>query len=113
VLISECLILNTSTLLDRLVIQLAKMDGLKVITSAGSADKLEFMKECGADVVFNYKEEKVTDVLKREGPIDMYVSILFYFLVSSYFLSQDTGITLAERRSTPLLKLQDFTHGSS
>ncbi|KAF4616129.1 hypothetical protein D9613_011261 [Agrocybe pediades] len=55
-----------------LVIQLAKMDGLKVIGSAGSADKVQFMKECGADVAFNYKEENVADVLKREGPIDIY-----------------------------------------
>ncbi|KAF9537150.1 alcohol dehydrogenase [Agrocybe pediades] len=55
-----------------LVIQLAKMDGLKVIGSAGSADKVQFMKECGADVAFNYKKENVADVLKREGPIDIY-----------------------------------------
>ncbi|KAF9552478.1 alcohol dehydrogenase [Agrocybe pediades] len=55
-----------------LVIQLAKMDGLKVIGSAGSEEKLKFMKECGADVVFNYKTSKVADVLKKEGPIDIY-----------------------------------------
>ncbi|KAF4622619.1 hypothetical protein D9613_009028 [Agrocybe pediades] len=55
-----------------LVVQLAKMDGLKVIGSAGSEEKLKFMKECGADVVFNYKTSKVADVLKKEGPIDIY-----------------------------------------
>ncbi|KAF9806657.1 hypothetical protein IEO21_08612 [Rhodonia placenta] len=45
------------------VIQLAKKDGLKVIASAGSDEKVEFMKSLGADVVFNYKTEKTADVL--------------------------------------------------
>jgi NADPH-dependent curcumin reductase CurA len=37
------------------VIQLAKRDGLKVIASAGSAKKVAYMKELGADVAFDYK----------------------------------------------------------
>jgi NADPH-dependent curcumin reductase CurA len=37
------------------VIQLAKKEGLKVIASAGSEDKVDFIKKCGADVAFNYK----------------------------------------------------------
>ncbi|KAJ7616654.1 hypothetical protein FB45DRAFT_934669 [Roridomyces roridus] len=55
-----------------LVIQLAKQDGLKVIASAGSEEKLQFMKEIGADVVFNYKTTDVREVLEKEGPIDIY-----------------------------------------
>ncbi|KAF8660915.1 hypothetical protein AX16_001543 [Volvariella volvacea WC 439] len=55
-----------------LVIQLAKQDGLKVIASAGSEEKLKFMKDLGADVVFNYKDTDVKDVLAREGPVDIY-----------------------------------------
>ncbi|OSX59414.1 hypothetical protein POSPLADRAFT_1075592 [Postia placenta MAD-698-R-SB12] len=54
------------------VIQLAKQDGLKVIASAGSDEKVEFMKSIGADVAFNYKKEKTVDVLQREGPINIY-----------------------------------------
>ncbi|KAF8986578.1 hypothetical protein BDQ17DRAFT_1335544 [Cyathus striatus] len=50
-----------------LVIQLAKQSGCRVIGSAGSDDKVTFMKECGADVAFNYKTESVWDVLEREG----------------------------------------------
>jgi NADPH-dependent curcumin reductase CurA len=42
-------------LLSRTVIQLAKLQGLKVIGSAGSDEKVQFMKEIGADVAFNYK----------------------------------------------------------
>ncbi|KAF8996531.1 alcohol dehydrogenase [Cyathus striatus] len=55
-----------------LVIQLAKRAGCRVIGSAGSDDKVSFMKECGADVVFNYKTEDVKKVLKREGGIDIF-----------------------------------------
>ncbi|KAH7924548.1 alcohol dehydrogenase [Leucogyrophana mollusca] len=55
-----------------MVVQLAKRDGLKVIASAGSDDKVQFMKEIGADVVFNYKTTNTLEVLKREGPIDIY-----------------------------------------
>ncbi|KAN0091111.1 hypothetical protein V8E55_004677 [Tylopilus felleus] len=55
-----------------LVIQLAKRDGLKVIASAGSDEKVGFMKELGADLAFNYKTTKTFEVLEKEGPIDVY-----------------------------------------
>ncbi|KAF8811023.1 NAD(P)-binding protein [Phlegmacium glaucopus] len=58
--------------ISRLVIQLAKLDGLKVIGSAGSDEKVQFMKEIGADVAFNYKTTSTTEVLEKEGPIDVY-----------------------------------------
>ncbi|KAF8444566.1 alcohol dehydrogenase [Boletus edulis BED1] len=54
------------------VIQLAKRDGLKVIASAGSDEKVAFMKEIGADVAFNYKTTNTSQVLEKEGPIDVY-----------------------------------------
>lgn len=54
------------------VIQLAKLDGCKVIASAGSDEKVEFMKSIGADVAFNYKTENTLEILKREGGIDIY-----------------------------------------
>lgn len=55
----------------RMVIQLAKQQGLKVIGSAGSDDKVEYMKKIGADVAFNYKTSNTADVLSSEGPINM------------------------------------------
>ncbi|KAK7047624.1 hypothetical protein VNI00_006392 [Paramarasmius palmivorus] len=55
-----------------LVIQLAKRDGLKVIACAGSEEKVQFMKDLGADVAFNYKTTKPSEVLAKEGPIDIY-----------------------------------------
>ena len=54
-----------------MVIQIAKEQGLKVIASAGSDDKVEFMKSIGADVAFNYKTSKTLEVLQKEGPIDV------------------------------------------
>ena len=59
--------------LHRFVIEYAKVlaPHLKIIASAGSAAKVKIMKDCGADVAFNYKERDVLEVLKEQGPIDM------------------------------------------
>ena len=65
----------------RLVIQLAKLDGLKVIASAGSEEKVKFMKEIGADVAFNYKTTSTNEILDKEGPVD--VSVHPYLLTFS------------------------------
>ena len=55
----------------RCVIQIAKADGLKVIASAGSEEKVKFLKELGADVVFNYKTTSTHEILEKEGPVDV------------------------------------------
>jgi len=55
-----------------LVIQLAKLDGCKVIGSAGSEEKVSFMKSVGADVPFNYKTANTAEILEKEGGIDIY-----------------------------------------
>lgn len=59
----------------QIVGQLAKHEGLKVIGSVGSDEKLEFItKELKFDAGFNYKKEKPGDALKRLAPdgIDIY-----------------------------------------
>ena len=48
------------------MIQLAKLDRLKVIASAGS-------EEIGADVAFNYKTTSTDGILEKEGPVDVSV----------------------------------------
>ncbi|KAJ7791189.1 alcohol dehydrogenase, partial [Mycena olivaceomarginata] len=58
--------------LSRIVIQLAKQAGLKVIASAGSEEKVKFMQSIGADVAFNYKTTDTGAVLEKEGPIDIF-----------------------------------------
>ncbi|KAL4249267.1 Medium-chain dehydrogenase/reductase [Abortiporus biennis] len=55
-----------------LIVQLAKADGLKVIASAGSDEKVAFLKDIGADVAFNYKTSDTKEVLQKEGPINIY-----------------------------------------
>jgi NADPH-dependent curcumin reductase CurA len=55
--------------------QLAKLRGCRVIGSAGSAEKVAFLREeCGFDVAFNYKDGPVLEQLKLNAPdgIDVY-----------------------------------------
>ncbi|KAG9040847.1 hypothetical protein FS837_013039 [Tulasnella sp. UAMH 9824] len=54
------------------VCQAAKAEGLRVIASTGSDSKVEFLKEIGVDVAFNYKKQDVGTVLKEEGGVDIY-----------------------------------------
>ncbi|KIO30149.1 hypothetical protein M407DRAFT_69615 [Tulasnella calospora MUT 4182] len=54
------------------VCQVAKAEGLRVIASAGSDSKVEFLKEIGVDVAFNYKKQDVGTVLKENGGVDIY-----------------------------------------
>jgi NADPH-dependent curcumin reductase CurA len=59
----------------QLVGQLAKHEGLKVVGSVGSDDKLEYItKELGFDSGFNYKKEKPSEALARLAPegLDIY-----------------------------------------
>jgi NADPH-dependent curcumin reductase CurA len=59
----------------QLVGQLAKHDGLRVIGSVGSDEKLDFiLKELNFDGGFNYKKETPVDALKRLAPngVDIY-----------------------------------------
>jgi NADPH-dependent curcumin reductase CurA len=55
--------------------QLAKLRGCRVIGSAGSAEKVRFLRqECGFDAAFNYKVGPVLEQLNLEAPdgIDVY-----------------------------------------
>lgn len=47
-------------------IQLAHARGARVLTTAGSAEKLEKCRELGADVGINYREENFPDRVKEE-----------------------------------------------
>ncbi|TQV91312.1 NADP-dependent leukotriene B4 12-hydroxydehydrogenase [Cordyceps javanica] len=59
----------------QIVGQIAKHEGLTVIGSVGTDDKLDFItKELGFDAGFNYKKERPADALPRLAPqgIDIY-----------------------------------------
>jgi NADPH-dependent curcumin reductase CurA len=55
--------------------QLAKLRGCRVIGSAGSIEKVRFLRdECGFDIAFEYKTAPVSEQLQLEAPdgIDVY-----------------------------------------
>ncbi|KAL8732722.1 MAG: hypothetical protein Q9181_003851 [Wetmoreana brouardii] len=69
------LISAASGAVGQIVGQLAKHEGLTVIGSVGSDEKLEFIKkDLNFDAGFNYKKEKPAEALKRLAPkgIDIY-----------------------------------------
>ncbi|OAQ73880.2 NAD(P)-binding Rossmann-fold containing protein [Pochonia chlamydosporia 170] len=59
----------------QIVGQLGKMNGMKVIGSTGSAEKVDFVvNELGYDGAWNYKADKTKDALERLAPegLDVY-----------------------------------------
>ncbi|KAL2822309.1 hypothetical protein BDW59DRAFT_102572 [Aspergillus cavernicola] len=69
------LVSAASGAVGQLVGQLAKHEGLKVIGSVGSDEKLDYIvNDLGFDGGFNYKKEKPADALARLAPdgIDIY-----------------------------------------
>lgn len=68
---SQTIWVNAATSsVGELIVQLAKMEGMKVIASAGSDDKLDYViNELGADRAFNYqKEVSIQATLKQLAP---------------------------------------------
>jgi hypothetical protein len=57
-----------------LAAQLAAARGSRVICSAGSPAKLEWLGECGFDAVFDYREQPVDEALRALAPdgVDVY-----------------------------------------
>jgi putative PIG3 family NAD(P)H quinone oxidoreductase len=52
-------------------IQLAKAMGARVLTTAGSAEKVELCRSLGADVAINYQSEDFVEVTKEHGGADV------------------------------------------
>lgn len=50
------------------VVQIAKIIGAKIITTAGSDEKVAAAKQLGADVAINYKTQDVTAEVKKFAP---------------------------------------------
>jgi putative PIG3 family NAD(P)H quinone oxidoreductase len=59
-------------------IQLAKALGARVLTTAGTAEKLDMCRELGADVAINYHEQDFVDVVKQEtdGGVDVILDVM-------------------------------------
>ena len=111
-MLSSCFVAPSST-----VVQIAKAEGLKVIASAGSEDKVEFLREIGADVAFNYKTTKIAEVLAKEGPINMLA--VFHYLMRLHGdcltggISAATGTTSGASHSRPRSSTPRRRHTSS
>jgi len=58
---------------------------MKVIASAGSDAKVEYMRSLGADFPFNYKTTSYSDALAKHGPIHV-------FWVSQLYLCGDMSL---------------------
>jgi NADPH-dependent curcumin reductase CurA len=93
--------------------QLAKAAGAYVVGSAGSDDKVEFLKSIGFDDAFNYKKGDLVENLKRTCPngidvdfeavggenldavlavANVYARIVVYGMISQYNLSKSDPI---------------------
>lgn len=57
----------------RVLVQLAREMGLRVIASCGSEEKVELLRTLGAHHVINRKTDDVATELKKAGPIDIYI----------------------------------------
>jgi NADPH2:quinone reductase len=51
-----------------MVVQMAKAAGARVVTTAGSPEKVQFCRQMGADLVINYQTEDVGAAIQRFAP---------------------------------------------
>jgi NADPH:quinone reductase-like Zn-dependent oxidoreductase len=57
--------------IGNVAIQLAKALGARVLTTAGSAEKLELCESLGADRAISYRDEDFVEVVKETGGADV------------------------------------------
>lgn len=97
-----------------MVVQMAKAVGAKVITTVGSAEKAALCRQWGADLVLNYKTDKVDDGIrtftKSEGVNVWYETQREPDFVRTFELLARRGrmIVMAGRQAQPLFPLGKF-----
>lgn len=57
-------------------IQVARALGVRVAVTAGSAEKLEFCRELGAEITINYRDEDFVERLRQSGGADVILDIM-------------------------------------
>ncbi|OJZ73799.1 NAD(P)H-quinone oxidoreductase [Mycobacterium paraffinicum] len=57
-------------------IQVARALGVRVAVTAGSAEKLEFCRELGAEITINYRDEDFVERLRESGGADVILDIM-------------------------------------
>ncbi len=62
------LVIGGSGGVGSMVVQMAKLAGATVIATAGSEAKCQRVRELGADVVINYNDESIEEVVRESAP---------------------------------------------
>jgi len=96
-----------------MVVQMAKVIGARVITTAGSEEKVARCRELGADVVIEYQREDLADSLRRAAPegVDVFWETLrepdFDFAIGS-LAPQGRMVVMAGRDARPAFPVGPF-----
>lgn len=75
-------------------IQLAKARGAVVVTTVGSAEKAEFCRELGADLVLNYREQDFAAEMKAAG---LQADVILDIIGAKYLEANITALATAGR----------------
>ncbi len=93
------------------VVQMARAVGAKVITTAGSEEKVELCRQIGANVAVNYKTGELESALAKFGPIDVWWETLReqnFDLAVKHMAMRGRIIVMAGRDSKPALPVGPF-----
>ena len=96
-----------------MVVQMAKIAGARVITTAGSAEKVAALKKLGADVAINYKTDDVAAAVKAFAPsgVNVYWETLRepdFDKIVSYLAERGRIILMAGRDARPPFPVGPF-----
>ncbi|MDB6031456.1 MAG: Bifunctional protein: zinc-containing alcohol dehydrogenase, Similar to arginate lyase [Verrucomicrobiales bacterium] len=95
------------------VVQMAKIIGARVITTAGSPEKIEACLQMGADVAINYKTENVDDAIQDFAPsgVDVWFESLRepnFDQAISHLAMRGRMIVMAGREARPVFPVGPF-----
>ena len=93
------------------VVQMARAVGAKVLTTAGSEEKVELCRQIGANMAVNYKTADLEAALAIFGPIDVWWETLReqdFDLAVKHMAMRGRIIVMAGRNSRPALPVGPF-----
>jgi NADPH2:quinone reductase len=93
------------------VIQMARAVGARVITTAGSQEKLQVCRQLGATVAVNYKTDDLAAALKKFGPIDLWWETIRepnFELALEHLNLRSRLIVMAGREARPTFPIGPF-----
>lgn len=77
--------------LGSIAIQLAKYAGCWVATTAGTSEKVAELRNLGADLVVNHKEQNVGQVIREQGGVHLIIELVSTTLQASIDACLDDG----------------------